>query len=207
MNVHINLITDEEKRHGGAIPWMFVLRCVGITIPLLVLLFIAYQLITLNMSRTQLERTEERIADKKPQLALIGEIRKQEKTYRDVVAQLDGLKNMRVDWNRQLAALRKSVPLDVQLISLSVSRRVVTATDNTPAASYSLLLSGKTGGATPEAHLTQFRQNMLKEPGLTNAIDTISVPEGAFVQDNSPGAASMDRLFEVNCQYKIRGVR
>lgn len=207
MNLYINLIEEGEKRHGGAIPLVFIFRAIGVAIPLLAVLFVAHLLITLSMNRTQLIRTEELIAAKKPQLALSVEIMKQLKTYREMLAQMEGWKSMRLDWHQQLATIQETVPLEVQITGLHLSRVLTATTNNTPVTTYALLLSGKTGGASPESNLTRFRQNMLKESLLTNDIDEVSVPEGAFVEDTSPGARPMDRLFEVNCPYKPRGVK
>jgi hypothetical protein len=206
MNLYINLIKEGEKRHGGAIPLVFILRCIGVAIPFLVLLFVAHLLITLSMNRAQLERTEERITDKKPQQALAFDIKKQEKVYRDMLAQLESWKKMRLDWNRQLASLQETVPLEVQLTGLHLTR-TLTVTNNRPVATYFLVINGNTGGATPEANLTRFRQNMLKEPKLTNYIDEVIVPEGAFVEDTSPDARPMSRLFELNCRYQPKEYR
>jgi Tfp pilus assembly protein PilN len=206
MSLHINLIEEGEKRHGGSIPLVFILRSVGIVVPLLILLFISHLLITSSMYRTQLARTEERIADKNPQLALSAQIMKQQKTYRDLLAQLKGWNSMRLDWNQQLASIQEAVPLEVQLTSLTLLRKY-TVTNNMPVTAYALVVNGKTGGATPEANLTRFRQNMQKSPGLTNYLEEVTVPEGAFVEDTSPGSRAMDRLFEVNCRYQPRELR
>lgn len=203
MNLSINLIEESEKRHGGAVPLVFILRSIGVVIPLLAVLFVAHLLITLSMSRTQLSRTEELIAAKKPQLSLSVEIMKQQKSYREMLAQMEGWRSMRLNWHRQLAAIQDTVPLEVQLTGLHLTRDL-TVTNNTPRTTYTLLLSGKTGGASPEDNLTRFRQNMQKNAGLTNDIGEVTVPEGAFVEDTSPGARPTDRLFEVNCQYKPR---
>lgn len=206
MNLYIDLIEEGEKRHGGLIPLVFVVKSIGVAIPLVILLFIAHLLITLSLNQTQLKHTEELISAKTPQITHSAEIEKQKKTYGDMLAQLNGWKNMRVNWNHHLAILQETVPLEVQLTDLQLTR-TLKFTNNTPVATYSIAIRGKTGGGTPEANLTRFRLNMQKETGPTNYIDEVNVPEGAFIEDTSPGAHPMDRLFELNCRYQPRAFR
>ncbi len=203
MNLHINLIEEQEKRRGGSPHLLFILRAVGASVPIVVLLILAHLIVSLRMAQTELDRTRQRTEDKKPQLALSSEVKKQERLYRDMLAQLDGWKAMRLDWHRQLAALRQTVPLEVQLTSLSFSQTVAFS-NNAPVAAHLLLVRGKTGGAAPENNLTRFRLNLLKAPDMSAGLAEVEVPEGAFVEDTSPNARPMDRIFELNCRYKPR---
>ena len=203
MNLHINLIEEDEKRRGGSLYTLFVLRAVAGAIPVLLLLILAHLIVSMRFAQTELERTLQRTDDKQPQLALASEVRKQERFYRDMLAQLDGWKAMRLDWHRQLSALRQTVPLEVQLTSLRLSQTVV-YTNNSPAAAYLLLVRGKTGGSAPEHNLTRFRLSLLKAPDIGDSLADVDVPEGAFVEDTSPEARPMDRLFELNCRYNPR---
>jgi hypothetical protein len=180
---------------------LFVMRSAAIAIPLILVLFVIHLFVSLRMDRTQLVRTEERIADKKPQLAVSADIMKQQKLYRQMLAQLNGWRGMRLDWNRQLDLVRQTVPLEVQLTSLRLSRDL-RMSNNVPTVFYFLALNGKTGGSQPESNLTRFRQNLLKSPLLTNTLAAVDVPEGAFVEDVSAEAHSMDRLFQINCTYQ-----
>ncbi|MFO7534624.1 MAG: hypothetical protein R6X19_02905 [Kiritimatiellia bacterium] len=202
MNLSINLIEDSEKRHAGHLPLLFIFRSLVLAIPVIIVLFVVHTVITLNMNRAELIRIEEKIADKKPQLTLSSEIRKQERFYHDMWSQLNGWKAMRMDCSPTLETLRQTVPLEVQLTDMSLSR-TQTTTNKTPVTRHTLLLKGKTGG-TPEAHLTRFRLNLLREPGLTNTLADVVVPEGAFVEDTAPGALPMDRRFELNCRFLPR---
>lgn len=203
MNLSVNLIEDAEKRHGGSLPLLFFLRSVGLSIPVLVILFIAHIAISLAMYKTQLIRTEAQIKDKEDQLALSAEIMKQQKIYRDMLAQMNGWRSLRIDCNKQLDSLRLNVPLEVQLTSLNLSQSL-TFTNNAPTAHHLILLKGKTSGANPEANLTRFRQNIVKDPALTDLLSEVIVPEGAFIEDTSEGAHPSDRLFELNCAFKPR---
>lgn len=205
MNLSINLIEESEKRHGGSLSLLFFLRTLMIAVPAIILLFVAHALITLNMNRAELTRIEELIAAKKPQLTLSAEIMKQQRVYRDMLVQLNGWKSMRLNCGQALEALRQTVPLEVQLTDMTLSR-TLSATNKTPVTRFSLLLKGKTGG-TPEAHLTRFRLNLLREPTLANTLADVVVPEGAFVEDTSPGAHPMDRRFELNCTFNPREFR
>ena len=203
MNLSINLIEESEKRHGGSLTALFVLRSLGVALPLMLVLFVAHVFITLRLERSQLAQTEELIAAKKPQLALSAEIMKQQKLYRQMLAQLNGLRAMRLEWSQQLDLLRQTVPLEVQLTSLRLTREL-RASNNIPLAVYALNLRGKTGGTPPEANLTRFRLNLSKSPPLTNTLSTVDVPEGTFVEDTAPDARPMDRLFQLNCRFQPR---
>lgn len=203
MNLSINLIEESEKRHGGSMSLLFFVRILGLIIPALVILFIIHLMVSLTLNKSQLERTTASIEDKKDQLAVSAEIMKQQKVYRDMLAQLNGWKSLRIDWNKQLDALRQTVPLEVQLTSLKLTQ-TMTATNNTPVTLHKLLLTGKTSGPNPEANLTRFRQSLLKDQKLAEFVDEVVVPEGAFVEDTSPEAHPSDRLFELNCTFKPR---
>jgi hypothetical protein len=201
MNLHVNLIEEREKRLGGSLHMIFILRAIGVAIPVIVVLLLAQILISTSMATKEYTRTEELIAAKKPQLTLSAEVRKQQRYYGDMLGQLDSWKVMRIDWNRQLSALRPTVPLEVQVTSLHLTRTLL-FTNNAPTSIYALDLRGKTAGAAPEANLTRFRLNILKEPGMNTLLAGVDVPEGTFVQDLSPGARPMDRLFELKCLYQ-----
>lgn len=201
MNLHVNLIEEKEKRLGGSLHMIFILRALGVALPVVLVLLLAHILISLSMATKELARTEELIAAKKPQLSLSEEVRKQQRNYRDMMGQLDGWKTMRIDWNRQLHALRQAVPLEVQITGFHLTRTLL-FTNTVPTTFYILQLRGKTGGAAPESNLTRFRLNILKEPGMNNLLAGVEVPEGAFVQDLAPGARPMDRLFELKCLYQ-----
>jgi hypothetical protein len=202
MNLSINLIEDSEKRHAGPLPLLFMFRSLVLAVPVIIVLFVAHTVVTLNMNQAELIRTEEKIADKKTQKTISSEIRKQKSIYEAMLSQLNGWKAMRMECGPTLEALRQTVPLEVQLTDMSLYRTQAT-TNKTPVARHTLLLKGKTGG-TPEAHLTRFRLNLLRENGLTNTLADVAVPEGAFAEDTSPGALPMDRRFELNCRFSPR---
>lgn len=203
MNLCVNLIEEGEKRHGGSLTTLFLIRALAVALPLALVLFVAHLLISLHLGRNQLVLTEERIVDKKPQLATSADVLKQQKLYRQMLAQLAGFGAMRLDWSVQLDLLRQTVPLEVQLASLHLTRET-RLTNTVPKAVHALSLSGKTGGTQPEGNLTRFRLNLLRSPALTNTLSSVEVPEGAFVEDTSPGAHPMDRLFQLNCFYLPR---
>jgi hypothetical protein len=110
---------------------------------------------------------------------------------------------MRLEWSHQLDLVRQTVPLEVQITSLRLTRELLTS-NNIPLAVYALNLRGKTGGYPPEANLTRFRLNLSKSPPLTNTLATVDVPEGTFVEDTSPDARPMGRLFQLNCRFQPR---
>lgn len=201
MNLSVNLIEESEKRQGGSLSPLFFIRIIAWAIPIIIALIIGHLAICLTLNKSQLERAQAQITDKKDQLVLSAEIMKQQRQYRDLLGQLNGWKALRLDWNKQLEALRLTVPLEVQLTSLDLSQTMMSS-NGIPVAVYKLLLTGKTGGLNPESNLTRFRQTVIKDPKLSERLDDVVVPEGAFVEDTSPNAQPSDRLFKLNCTFQ-----
>lgn len=204
MTLSVNLIEEGEKRHGGSLTTLFLMRSLAIALPVILILFLSHLLITLRMDRASLARTTERILDKQSQTNDFAKVKAQQKLYLQMKAQLDGFAAIRLDCSRQLTLIQETVPLEVQVTSLHLDRNV-SISNNVPTIVYKLALSGKTGGQ-PEANLTRF-QTQLKGPSLTNTLATVDVPEGAFVEDKSPGALPRDRLFQLNCAFLPRGFK
>lgn len=203
MNLHVNLIEDSEKRSGSSVRVIFVTKAILITLPVLFLLFASLLLFRMHLAKGEINRTRELIAARKDQIALSAEVKKQKAAFTEMRKRLESWNRMRIESHSQLAAIRLCVPLEIQLTSLRLTRTDA-VTNNAPVAHYTLQLRGKTGGQTPELHLTRLRAHLLRHADLTNALESVEAPPGSFVEDRSAGANPTDRLFLLDCAYTAR---
>lgn len=203
MNFLVNLIEEEEIRRGGSHMALFVLRALGVTVPVAILLFVAHTLVVLRLSSSELVRLEELIEAKKPNLAMSADVMAQKRYFLSMQSHLEGWETMRTDGHRTLAAWRSAVPLEVQLTSLAFSQ-AATSSNTLLAATAVIRTRGKIKGPEPESHLTRFRLNLVNASGFQDAMEAVDVPEGAFVEDTSPGAQPTDRIFELNARFQPR---
>jgi Tfp pilus assembly protein PilN len=204
MNLHLNLILESEKRSGASIRVWFLVRLVLILVPAVLLLYsayLAYQMITL---RKETDHFRELIAARQEQMTLSAQIAKQKKTYEDMLSQIHDWAASRLPVADRLDAFRLTVPLDIQLTSLRLTR-TIRYTNSMPVAIYALQIRGKTRGEESELTVDQFLTRLRQTPGLASDLESAQVPPGAFLQDREPGAHPLDRVFLLECLFKPLG--
>lgn len=203
MNLSINLIAESERRSASAVNPAFLLRAAAIGIPALIVAALASAYVSVKTMERDLVSQEDALARLKPSLEAVARIRKQATQFRAMVGMIESWQATRLEWHEQLALIRETVPLTVQLTRIRVDD-FSQMLDGKPARGYAVQIQGKTGGLRAESNVQTFRENLALAESLTPFVDTAEIPPGTFVQDPAPTAQKTDRLFEMRVTYKPR---
>jgi Tfp pilus assembly protein PilN len=199
MNLRVDLILDAERRSASVVSLKSLLRILCFVGPALVVLLVGWFVWNLYDQKNALRRMQDELDSKKPRQEYAAALRGQVNTALDVANEVAGWKQARAQWHENLAALRKTVPPEVQLMSLTVNHEVQpTEQTRVPARNYTLVLGGQAFGNAADAALDSFDRN-LKGLGVgpTNAPMFTKVD----LRGQPVKGSRCDRKFEVNCAF------
>lgn len=200
MNLRVDLILPGEQRSASALGLKPVLRVASIILPAAVVL--AGLGLSVNVIRLQSEVAllEGRWEQARPRQAKAGAMRKSMTAHRDTLAEITSWRNSRVNWHRQLDALQKLVPPEIQLRSLKVNQSLQMIDKKIPSRTYSFTCSGKATGESAQQHVQGLRSDLLSGEEFSPAMAQVTVSR--YAADNTRNADRNDRIFEIRGRFQ-----
>ncbi len=200
MSLQVDLLYPGEQRSGSLITLRSVLRVSAIIVPLLAAMLIGaimaramLEASALAMLETHWETTERR---QKKALQLAVDLGRN----REILQHLQGWESASLPWAPQLSALIETTPPTIQLRLLSAR-----AGQALPIAAagrdrrFSMRLTGNTREETATESIAALRRAFTSHSAWAERVESALVVK--FAQDDTPGADSRDRVFELEIIY------
>ena len=200
MSLHVDLIYPGEQRSGAIVTLRSAGRIAAITIPLIIAVLIG-RIVVRNMQsasalaalETHWEITEAR--QQKARQLTIDLLRN-----REILDHLEGWRKAALPWAPQLYALVEVTPPTIQLRQLSAQaeQTLINQQDN-QARRFTMRLTGTTREENATDAIAILRGAFARHAAWSDHVDTALVMR--FGQDDSPGAETRDRVFEIEVVY------
>ena len=195
--MHINLLYREEQRSASPVSLGLMVR-VALGAGLFLVIFWAF-MFSLGFSSLKHQvstlDTEWKYTDPKYKAAL--QVRNELGDRTATLKALQGWRDARIAWGRQLESLGGIVPEAVQLTEIHVSHTVMVVRNNNPGRVFEVKFSGRTSAERSEANVLQFLNGFKANP-FSQFVESAVLPPGAFRQDP---VVKTDRIFEIVCKY------
>lgn len=200
--MHVNLLYVEEQRSASPVSlWLMVRVAIGAGLFLVIFWTFMFSLgySSLKHQVSTLD-TEWKYTDPKYKVAL--QVRNALAARVATLKALQGWRDARIAWGRQLDDLGGIVPEAVQLTEIHVSHTVVAQKNNVPARVFEVKFAGRTSAERSEVNVVQFLNGFKVQP-FSQFVESAVLPPGAFRQDP---VVKTDRIFEVACKYFPRPI-
>lgn len=199
MNVQVNLIRPSELRSASMVSGKSLVLIGGIVVPVVLLLWVAWTYLgsaEASSALRLLEQEKERIA---PQQRTATAMRRTLDAQRALRDEATGWGRSRVAWHEVLASAAERVPPTMQWRSLQVRQQLVLDAKDQPVRDFLLTLQGRCQGPGAEAQVEAMRRAWEAEPPLAGRVARATV--ASYREDDGPGAAKEDRLFQIDVQF------
>jgi len=205
MKLHVNLLSDDERRSASPIRIKTLAPLAGTVTAGLIVLWIVMTVLSISHRRSQLRSDKWKWSRMEADYIAAVQTRSDLHQIEGRLAELSAYQRMRVEWHDVLRKLGGHTPTNIQLTELRVSQSIITDA-KTPSRAYTLRLQGRTSGPAAEPTVRAFLTDLGSHPDFTNLIASATVPAGAFRGDTSAGATEEDRVFEINCVGRPRKI-
>lgn len=205
MSLQVNLIQEAERRSASLVR----LKSIG-----LIAAAVAVTVLTASLAWKYLGYLEVRRALKQlePQRVEFEQRRKETEAlqqtldiHKGYADEILGWSHSRLPWDEILAGIRKHVPDTMQWRTLQLRMQLAVGKDGHYAREHAVTLNGRHQGPNAEARVESFRRAWGTEAPMSNWTDKAVV--ASFTDDNTPGAAGQDRLFQIEVTFKPRSFR
>ncbi len=206
MSLHVDLLLPEERRVVTPMHPKRMLKILLGALILFALLAGASALQRYRVSYNERRSAAERWAKMEVRQKEAAQMGKDLAVCRGVYGELQGWRGTRLpvaDWLERLATL---CPPSVQLTELRMTETAVLGgPKNAPCRRFELHLAGRTGGPQADRNVLLLQAIFKNQKPFSNAVDSVTIPEGSFRQDPSAGAAKSDRVFElvIRCAPRV----
>lgn len=200
--MHINLIFEEEQRSSSPVSLGLVIRLAAIVVLVLVAVWAYSFYAGYHSLQNKVRAAEEEWKKTEPKSKAAVKMRDDLADRTATLREIKGWSGSRIAWGAQLGNLQPAVPGVIQLTELRISQTILSLSNNMPARSSEMKISGRTGAARSEVNVVQFME-ALKQPPFAGVIKSVELPPGAFRQDP---ASKTDRIFDIICKYVPRAV-
>lgn len=208
--LHLNLLKEEEHFSSSPVRLRVMMPTAAVFVALC---SIAWFFLLAGKVHTQAhlnEKLKQAVASITPVYAAVLDSRAQEQEYRAMARQLGIYTNSRVLFGESLSLISARVPSCIQFTEMRIPQPTLADPAHPSAAPTNrfeqvfLRISGRTSGDHPSEAVNTLLAE-LRTPVFTNLLRSVSIPKGAFRQDNARSASNRDTLlFEITCECQPR---
>ncbi|MEI7436397.1 MAG: hypothetical protein WCL16_06285 [bacterium] len=206
MSLHVDLMLPDERRDVTPMRPKALLQILLGTLILFALLGAVKALHGYNLLTIERKDAKERWAKMELRQKTAARMGKDLAACREIYGELQGWQGTRLpvtEWMARLAAL---CPSTIQLNTLHLTG--VTALGGprkSPCRQFELRLTGRTDGTQADQNVCSLQAIFTNQPPFSNAVESVTVPEGAFRQDPDAAATKDDRVFElvIRCTPRV----
>ncbi len=203
MSLHIDFIYESEQRSASLVSLKFVVRLIGIVIPLLLLMFGLVVFFQYHQMKSELAGVEMHWKSIEPAYKDALELRAELESVRQIEAEFDRWRSVRLTWAKPLEAVRDAVPPTMQLTRLQ-AREDLKIDGTVPVYQFDLIMEGRARGISPRTDVEQFQHDLREHPDLVEIVDDVIIPPGSFQADPAPGAEREHRVFRLTAPFIAR---
>ena len=200
--MHVNLLLAEEQRSSSPVSLGLVIRLAVITVLVLLVVWVFSFYAEYRTLQNQVHLMEEDWKRTEPKYKAAVQLRNELADRNVTLNEIQGWRDSRIAWGKQLESLLPAVPAVIQLTELRVSQMVLSLSNNVSARVFEMRITGKTEAPRSEVNVVQFL-DAFKLPPFSGVIESAILPPGAFRQDP---VAKTDRIFEIICKYVPRAL-
>jgi hypothetical protein len=200
MSLCVDLITQEERRSGGAINVKSIVRVSSIVFPILVLFAVGHQFLKVMQTTSKLQGLESRWETAEPKQKQSLKLAARLNHNRKTATELAGWKGNREEWHKQLTAIMEVAPPTIQATTLVIALDRQSKENNSPPMRhFNLTLAGKTSGENAKQVVKTFRERIETHPATAGLVKTVTVEN--YAADVAATAGEFDRVFQIESQY------
>ncbi len=216
MNLRVDLIAENERRHCSVVTPRFIIGLAGSLLAVTVVALVGSSVISTQRQTQELKAEQWKWERLGPEYERAQALAKRRAAAEHVVADLHAWRDSRIVWQGQLTALAAIVPEPIQLTELKLTREIVIPPTPLakplkpgerapklppplpPRINTTLRLTGKTSSPSAEDDVAAMLATLTAHP-FTNTLSSAVIPPGAFRQNTAAGAGPSDRIFEILC--------
>ncbi len=202
MNVQVDLILPEEQRNASAFNMQALSRILTIVGPAVLILLVIMIVIKFGKTKSELKNLETQWQTVEIKKDKADNLRNQISDNKEILNKLTGIKNSRLEWNRQLTKFMATTPGSIQFRKLSVSQTLQLNDKKEPTRKYKVSLAGKAIGDKVDITIADFTRELSSGVQFSPYIEHAQVTD--YDKDSSPNAEKNDRVFTIDCTYKPR---
>jgi hypothetical protein len=202
MNVQVDLILADEQRSASAFNMQALLRVMSIVGPAIIVLLIVLVVIRSTITKNELNALEAQWNTLEVKKEKADTLRNQISINKEILGKLTGLKNSRLEWNKQIISFMKMTPDSVQFRKMSITQKLSLNNKKKPERAYEVLLTGKAIGEKVDITVAEFTKILNSSPEFSEYTELAQVTD--YDKDNSLDAEKNDRAFVIKCTYKPR---
>ena len=199
MSLCVDLITQEERRSGGAINVKSIVRVSSIVFPILILFAVGHQFLKAMQITSKLQDLESRWETAEPKQKQSLKLGARLNHNRQTANELAGWKGNRVEWHKQLTALMEVAPPTIQASTLVITLDGQSGAASPPPRRFTLTFEGKTSDENAMQVVETFRERVETHPATADLVETVTVEN--YAADVSRTAGESDRVFQIKSQY------
>ena len=196
MSLHIDFIYASEQRSASLVSLKFVVRLLGMLIPVAALLFGSIAYFQTRQVKIQLKAVEAHWKTIEPVYLEATQLETDLASIRAIKKEMDGWRNLRLEWAKPLAAVRETVPETVQFTSLRFEENMKIE-GTVPVYHGELIIQGRARGTAPRIDVEQLQSNLLEHAHLVDIIHDVVIPPGSFQADPDRDAEREHRIFSL----------
>ncbi len=194
MSLHIDFIYASEQRSASLVSLKFVVRLLGMLIPVLLLLFGSIAYFQTRQVKVELAAVEAHWKTIEPAYLEARQLERDLESILAIKKEIEGWHNLRLEWAKPLAAIRETVPATVQFTSLRSDESMQLA-GTVPVYRTEIIIQGRARGPAPRIDVEQLQSNLLEHAHLVDIIHDVVIPPGSFQADPDRDAEREHRIF------------
>ena len=202
--MRVDLILESEQRSASVVNLKSVIRISSVSLPVILLVIvasIAVNMITLNSELKMLEGEVQAIGSKEKTAETLI---KGFAVNREIMNELEGWRKSHIDWYEQLLAMQKEVPSEIQLSAMRISHEFDLIDKKIPVRAFTVALEGNTTGERAELNVHRLKRGLEDSPVLSLAVKEKGVEVSRFEAAIGKEASKDDRIFQIECKYRVR---
>ncbi|HAL91736.1 MAG TPA: hypothetical protein DCM68_01770 [Verrucomicrobia bacterium] len=205
MSLQVNLILEPERRSASLIRFKTIGQiavAVAVTVLTASLAWKYLGYLEVRRALQQLEPQRMEFEQRQKETDVLQQALNLHKGYLDEIM---GWHHSRLPWEDILEGIRTHVPDTMQWRTLQLRMQLAVGKDGHYAREHAVTLNGRHQGANAEARVESFRRAWETEAPMSDWTDKAVV--ASFTDDDTPGATSQDRLFQIEVSFKPRSFR
>ncbi|NLG36000.1 MAG: hypothetical protein GX548_11660 [Lentisphaerae bacterium] len=200
MNVNVNLIRPQEQRSASLVSLKSLAWITAIVLPVILLLCMAWVYMGYAETRSVLRLLEQEKTQSAQTRNEARALRKELAGQKAILDEVMGWHRSRVPWHEVMAGIRPHVPETMQWRSLQMRQKLEVGKDGKPVRESVVVLGGRYQGGEAEAQVEAFRLAWISEEPMATWVQRAEVI--SYQEDDTPGAAPEDRLFQIEISFK-----
>jgi len=200
MNLHVNLILDSERRSSSRISGKFVVKVSALIVALLFLSLIMVVLAGARSAEKALRYAEQEQKQLNPVFRTVTDLKQELAVFQDLTNAIAVWSQSRPDWPVLFRGIQSAVPVNIQLIRLTVNESI-SMIEDAPARVITLSLQGKASGDNSENDVQELEKSFKDKAPFQDVIEMAQVKQ--FEAVRNVGQEDM-RVFDIECRFKPR---